>query len=72
MHITENISHPISKINGVLIQVNERIWTDGRRSFDVFMVGSMDILDYSDICLTVNESFDSYPTDAQIANLLNN
>jgi hypothetical protein len=69
-YVTEKIDHPIRTVNGVPIQVSELVWTNGGRSFDVFVVVNEDVLDYSAVCLTMSASLDDYPTDAQIIDLL--
>lgn len=65
MKYTE-IFHPEQIVNGTQIQVVELVWKDGGQSFDVYKTKDLGLM----VLLTDDESFDNYPTDEQIANLL--
>jgi hypothetical protein len=63
----QEIIHPIQSVNNVKIQVIELAWFSGGKSFDVYAVSDGGTVGD---CLTEVESFDTYPTDEQIANVL--
>ena len=50
-------------VNDTVVQITELVWADGGRSFEVWRVS-----DEAD--LTSNECFDEFPTDEQIAAVL--
>jgi hypothetical protein len=66
MKIVTEMVYPITTINFATVRVLEQIWSDGGKSFDVYTCDANgDLTD----CLTQTESFDSYPTAEQIADL---
>lgn len=70
--ITSSTTHPVKMVDGILVQVTEQTWDDGDKSFDVDEVttdsDTQEIIDSEE--LTIDESFDTYPTDDEIRTVL--
>jgi len=62
--VIRHIDRGTRVVEGVEVQITELIWDDAGRSFEVHR---------TDTCadLTADGCFDSWPTDDQIANMLN-
>jgi hypothetical protein len=62
-HVLRTVPRGARVIDGVTLQITELIWTDEGRSFAVHRLDSGDDL-------TVDGWFDLFPTDVQLADLL--
>jgi hypothetical protein len=62
-HILRSVPRGARVIDGITLQITELIWTDEGRSFEVHRLDTGEDL-------TVDGYFDLFPTDAQLADLL--
>ncbi|MFJ6898202.1 hypothetical protein [Streptomyces hokutonensis] len=63
--IVDEFDHAPFEVLGVQYFVQELVWNGGGRSYDLLRR-----VDHEILILTENESFDGYPTDAQISAVL--
>jgi hypothetical protein len=61
--VIDQVDWGVRSVGGVAVRITELVWNGGARSFDVLRVAD-------DADLTEDGSFDAFPTDAQISDLL--